>query len=179
MTKIISEEQTFYTENAFEVRKLELELPSGKKVTHYIAERVKTVSVFPLTDSYDLYLIYQYRYLLKKRILEAVAGRVEKNENFIAAAKRELKEEAGITALQWEQLSCIELAASFFRAQTRLFLAKDLEVGIANPEEDESIEIIKIPLDKAVQKVMNGEIETASTIIGILSLDQLRREKKI
>lgn len=179
MTKIISQKQTFYKDNAFEVRKVKLELPNGKKITHYIAERVPTVSIFPLTDLYELYLVYQYRYLLKKTILEAVAGRVDKNENFIAAAKRELKEEAGITALQWEQISSVELAASFFRAQTRLFLAKDLEFESPNPEAGEQIEVIKIPLEEAVKKVMNGEIETASAIIGILTLDRLRREEKI
>lgn len=179
MTKILSEKQTFKAKNAFEVKKVELEFLNGQKVTHYIAERVSTVSVFPLTDKYELFLISQYRYLLKKTIIEAVAGRVDAGENVLAAAKRELKEEAGIVASQWEELSRVELAASFFRARTRLFLAKDLQVEKQELEDGEEIEVIKLSLDEAVKKVMSGEIETASTIIGILMLDRLRREKKL
>ncbi len=179
MTKILSEKETFKAENAFTVKKLQLELPNGKKIVHYIAQRVPAISVFPLTEKYELYLISEYRYLLKKTVLEAVAGRVDKGENFLSAAKRELKEEAGITASICEELTRIELSSSFFRATQRLFLAKDLEISGQELEEDETIEVVKIPLEEAVKKVMSGEIETAATIIGILMLDKLRREKKL
>lgn len=179
MTKILKEKLTFQAPKAFTVKKLSLELPNKKKITHYIAERVPAVIVFPLTPNYEVYLISQYRYLLKKTILEAVAGRVDDGENFISAAKRELKEEAGITASVWEELSRVELAASFFKATTRIFLATELEIGEQKLEEDEAIEVIKISLDEAVKKVMSGEIQTAASIIGILMLDQLRREKKL
>lgn len=177
--KIISEKTTFKAENAFEVRKLALELPSKKKITHYVAERVPVSVVFPLTDKYELYLISQYRYLLKKTIIEAVSGRVDKGESALFAAKRELVEEAGIEAGQLEELTRVELAGSFFRGQVSLFLARDLVFGEQELEETEHIEVIKMPLDEAVKKVMSGEIQASATIIGILMLNQLRREKKL
>lgn len=177
--KVLSEKTTFKVENAFEVRKLSLELPSRKKLTHYIAQRVPVSVIFPLTNKYELYLISQYRYLLKKTIIEAVSGRIDDGESALFAAKRELMEEAGIEAGQIEQLTKIELAGSFFRGQVSLFLAQDLTLGEQELEETEHIEVIKMPLSQAVEKVMNGEIQAAATIIGILMLNQLRREKKL
>lgn len=177
--KILSEKTTFKEDQAFEVRKLELEFPNKKRASHYIAERVPVSTVFPLTDKYEIFLISQYRYLLKKTIIEAVSGRIDSGESAISAAKRELEEEAGIIAHSIEELTRIELASSFFRGKVTLFLAKNLEFTNQNLEESEQIEVIKIPLEDAVKKVMAGEIQAASSIIGILMIDRLRREKKL
>lgn len=178
--KILSEKTTFKgEENTFDVKKIELEFPNKKRATHYIAERVPVSVVLPLTPKYEIYLISQYRYLLKKTILEAVSGRIDKGENALEAAKRELLEEAGIIAGSIEELNRIELASSFFRAKVSLFLARDLEVLSQKLEDSEQIEVIKMPLSEAVKKVMDGEIQAASAIIGILMLDKLKREKKL
>jgi ADP-ribose pyrophosphatase len=65
------------------------------------------------------------------------------------------------------------------KATSYLFLARDLSLGEQELEEDEQIEVVKIPLEKAVEKVISGEITGSATMIGILMLDKLRREKKI
>ena len=117
--------------------------------------------------------------MLKKTIIEAVAGHMEKKETTIAAAKRELKEEAGIEAQQLEEIARIEMSGSVFKSKVHLFLAKGLEIGDNKPDDDEEISVIKMPLALAVEKVMSGEINHASSVIGILMLDNLRREKKL
>lgn len=160
----------------FEVK---LGLPSGGEKTHYNVERVPVVSVFPITDTYEIYLIYQYRYLLNKNILEAVAGRLNRGEDPLSCAKRELLEEAGIRAGKWRRLTILDLAASFIKAKQYIFLAKDLKFEKQDLEEHEDIKVARFSLDEAVQKVLEGEIATTSSVIGILLLDRLRMQRKL
>ena len=176
--KIVSQKSILTTE-LFDVRKIDFENNNGKKKIHYEAERTPVVSVFPLTDRYEIYLISQYRAMLKKTSLEAVAGYVKEKETTIAAAKRELKEETGIEARQLEEIARIEMAGSVFRSRVNLFLAKGLEMGESNLDEDEDISVIKMPLKEAVKKVMTGEINHSSSMIGILMLEKLVKEKKL
>lgn len=176
--KIVSQ-KTILKAKLFNVEQIDFETKTGQKKTHYQAQRVPVVSVFPLTDSYEIYLISEYRYMLKKTVIQALAGHVERKESVIVAAKRELKEEAGITAMQLEEIARIEMSGSVFRSKVHLFLAKGLEIGDNKLDEDEEISLIKMPLDEAVQKVMTGEINHSTSMIGILLLDKLRREKKL
>lgn len=176
--KIVSQ-KSILRAKLLNVKQIDFENKTGKRKTHYIAERSPIVSVFPLTDSYEIYLLSEYRYMLKKIIIEAVAGHVERKETTIAAAKRELKEEAGISAMQLEEIARIEMSGSVFRSRTHLFLAKGLEIGKNKLDEDEEISLIKMPLEVAVEKVMIGEINHSSSMIGILMLDKLRTQGKL
>jgi ADP-ribose pyrophosphatase len=176
--KIVSQKSVFKAE-LFDVNEITLEDDGGKKKIHHEAERAPVVSVFPLTNKYEIYLISQYRYMLKKTVLEAVAGYVRKNETMIAAARRELKEETGMDAEQLEEIARIQMAGSVFKSTVNLFLAKGLEMGENNLDDDEVISVVKMPLEQAVEKVMTGEINHASSMIGILMLDKLRSQKKL
>lgn len=176
--KIISQKNILKSE-LLDVKQVNLETSNGRKKVHYEAERASVVSIFPLTDSYEIYLISQYRSMLKKTVLEAVAGYVKKNETTIAAARRELKEETGIEAMQLEELARIQMAGSVFKGMINLFLAKGLEIGDNNLDDDEDIEVVKMPLNTAVEKVMMGEINHSASMIGILMLDKLRMQKKL
>ena len=176
--KLVSQ-KTILRAKYFDVKKIDFETKTGKKKIHHLAERVPIVLVFPLTDSYEIYLLSEYRYMLKKTIIAAVAGHIEKKETTIAAAKRELKEEAGISAMQLEEIARIEMSGSVFRSKSYLFLAKGLEIGNNKLDDDEEITLVKMPLNVAVEKVINGEINHAASMIGILLLDKLRSQKKL
>ena len=115
----------------------------------------------------------------KKRVIEAVAGHVNEGENLLQAAKRELKEEIGLSGSKWEKLAQIKVAGSVIKSSMSLFVVKDLEVGKPNPEEGEDIIVLKMSIHEALGKVMAGEIHISSAVIGILLLDKLRREGKI
>lgn len=164
---------------AFQVTRDIIQLSSNKKITHYNAQRNPVVAIFPLTASHEIYFVSQHRYLLQKQSLEAVAGFIEPDETSLKAAQRELQEEAGIIANQWEQLGKIEATASVFRSPAYLFLAKDLEIGEPNPDEDEDLQIVKLSLPEALHKITTGEINTSLTMIGIFLIDKLKREKKL
>lgn len=176
--KLVSQKSVFKAK-LFNVKEVVFETKTGKKKIHHIAERAPIALVFPLTDSYEIYLVSEYRYMLNKTVLQAVAGHVEKKETAIAAAKRELKEEAGISAMQLEEIARIEMSGSVFRSKSHLFLAKGLEIGDNKLDDDEEIAVVKMPLEDAVGKVMLGEINHSASMLGILLLDKLRAQKKL
>jgi 8-oxo-dGTP pyrophosphatase MutT (NUDIX family) len=176
--QIVSQKNILKTE-LFDVKEIKLVDDKGKRRIHHEVERVPIVSVFPLTDKYEIYLISQYRSMFKKNVLEAVAGHVDKKETTIAAARRELKEETGLGAQQLEEIARIQMSGSVFKSMASLFLAKGLEIGDNNLDDTEEISVVKMPLATAVEKVMLGEINHATSMIGILMLDKLRKEKKL
>lgn len=176
--KIVSQKSVFKAK-LFDVKEIVFKNSNGKEKTHHIAERNSIVVIFPLTDQDEIYLISEYRYMLGKTVLEAVAGHIERKETAIAAARRELKEETGISAHQLEEIARVEMSASVFKSKSSLFLAKSLEMGENKLDDDERIALVKMPLEEAVGKVMSGEINHSASMLGILLLDKLRRQKKM
>ena len=156
-----------------------IDFGSGITRVHHDVYRSDAVSVFPLTDSYELYMIKQYRYLHKKFILESIAGMVEEGELPMETAKKELKEEAGIFAKDLRVFKTVEIGASMYKATQHFILAKDLTITTAEPEETEEIELVKISMGDAMEKVLSGEIYTAGSIIGILLLDKMIQRGEI
>lgn len=178
MIKVLSRKPVFKAD-LFDVFETEVELPNGETHTYHDAVRKTAISAFPLTDNHEIYLIDQYRYLHKGRIIEAVAGFIEESEKPIDAAKRELKEETGIEAETWQELSTVDAAGSIITWEQPLFLAKNLKLGQATPEDSEDIKLVKFTLSQAVELVMSGVIRTASSIVGILMIDKLVQEGKL
>ena len=88
-------------------------------------------------------------------------------------------EEAGLQASQWEEISRYRLAASVIKGTTSLFLARDLEFSKQNLMDDEKIKVVKLSLKDAVSKVLTGEISDSATMVGILMVEKLKRQKKI
>lgn len=175
--KILSKKPVFKAE-LFTVRQIEIEANKKKFIQHDVV-RNPVVTVFALTDDNQIYLISQYRRLLERISLEAVAGFIDEGETPLEAAKRELKEEVGLTATYWQELSTVNMAGSVTRGTAHLFLARDLKIGNPEPEEDEEITTVLVPFEKAVEKVLNGEIDIATTMAGILLIDKLMQEKKL
>lgn len=171
--------KSVYRASFFDVFETKVVFPGAIKRTHYNAVLQSVAAVFPVTKEREIYFVSQYRYLIGQETLEAVSGIVEKNETPLNAAKRELKEETGIEAGQWELLRKVELIPSFFRVPVSIFLAKELELKQSEPDKTEAIQIIKLPLFEAVEKIYTCEINTPTTIIGILLLDRLRKQKLI
>jgi 8-oxo-dGTP pyrophosphatase MutT (NUDIX family) len=171
-------EKTIHKSDFFEIKEQTI-VGKNKTRKYQIVERRPTAIVFPLTSSNEIYLLSQYRTLYDKTIFEAVAGHIDSGESPLKAAKRELKEETGIIAGQWEELLRVDESASVIRSTMHIFLARELEEGESSSEESEEIELIKMPLSEAVEKVSKREITNGSTIIGLLYLDKLRKEKKI
>ncbi len=166
---------TVFDSPLFTVKKFDIEI-NGKKRTHFDVVRNPTVSVFPITPNHEIYLVSQYRYLLNKTMIEAVAGFIDNNEEPLAAAQRELHEETGLRAKSWEALGVFDTGASVVTGKSYPFLARDLTEGIATPEETEDIRLLKMPIAEAVDKIKNGEITSGITVIGLLMIEKKIRE---
>ena len=88
----------------------------------------------------------------------------------LESAKRELKEETGLTATRWEELMHLHTSNSVTDERGIVYVAKDLTEGETEFEETEDLKIIKLPLEEAVQRVMDGEITDSVSVAGLLKL---------
>lgn len=173
-TKILSQRDIFQAD-LFKVVETTLEI-NGKIHVHKNIYRPEIVSVFPLTDKNEIVLIKQYRYLHNATFLEEVAGHVDPGEDIVDAAKRELVEEVGMSAGTLKKFGEFSGTSSVIKTAIHLYVATDLTEGTAKPEEDEDIAVVKMPLDNAVEAVIQGDIRNSIASLGILLLSRLKEK---
>jgi ADP-ribose pyrophosphatase len=127
----------------------------------------------------DIILERQYRHAAGQYLLELPAGSRNPNEPPLAAAKRELIEETGYRAKKWTMLLRYFASPGFLGEWMQIYLARDLREGIATPELDEQIEIIRMPISKIMGMIDEGKIHDGKTIVGLSLYDRLRREGRL
>lgn len=174
--KILSTKSIFHGP-LFDVFEQEIEINNNVVRMHFNVQRRSTVHVIALDVKDTLYLVKQYRYNLGKEVVELVAGYIEDDEAPLAAAKRELQEETGLTAAQWQKIHQVELGGGAVNGKTYFFLAQDLTKGKTNFDEGEDLDLVIMPFTEAYQKVLQGEFTISATMLGILLVDGLRRNK--
>ncbi len=111
-------------------------------------------------------LVRQSREAVRKELLELPAGGLEPGEEPLASAKRELEEETGLRGGRWREVTAFFTTPGFCNERMHLFFADGLEQGDARAEEDESIELVRIPVAELDSRL--GEIEDAKTLVGLL-----------
>ena len=131
------------------------------------------VGIVPLDSEGNTWLVGQYRYTLNQYSWEIPEGGCPLTGNPLDAAKRELKEETGISAQKWTKILDFHLSNSVSDEKGVAFLAEDLNFGEAMPEETEKLQIKKLPLTEAVDMVLNGEITDALSIMGLLKVERM------
>jgi ADP-ribose pyrophosphatase len=120
----------------------------------------------------------QYRHPAQNYLWELPAGRIDKGENPLAAAKRELLEETGYTAARWKRIFNFYASPGFVAETMNIYLARGLRAGTAQPEADEMIQQRLVPLATAVRWVVSGTIRDAKTICGVLWLKHRQSSSK-
>jgi ADP-ribose pyrophosphatase len=147
--------------------------PTGVRARRDIVHHSGSVVVLAVDESgaeARILLERQYRHAAQDFLWELPAGRIDKGEKELPAAKRELLEETGYTASTWRRIMTFYASPGFVAETMTIFLARGLRAGTAQPEDDEVIEIHLMPLAEAVQMVIAGRIRDAKTISGVLWL---------
>ena len=148
-------------------------LPNGATATREVVEHNGGICVVPLTEKGEILMVEQYRYPYSEVVLEIPAGKRDGNEEPLEGGKRELKEETGATAENYTFLGELYPTPGYCGEIIYMYLATGLSYGETNPDEDEFLNIKRIPLEKAVEMIMNGEIKDAKTQTAILKTERL------
>jgi 8-oxo-dGTP pyrophosphatase MutT (NUDIX family) len=128
------------------------------------------IGIIPVDREGYSYLVGQYRFPLEAYSWEIPEGGGKLHLPPLESAKRELKEETGITASKWTEIQRIHTSNSVSDELGIIYLAEDLEIGKAEPDEDEVLEIKKIHWKEMLEMVMKGEITDSLSVAGILKL---------
>ncbi len=155
--------------------------PGGVRVRRDVVRHSGSVVILAVDEHRShphLLLERQYRHAGGSYLWELPAGRIDKGENALAAAKRELLEETGYTASRWKRILKFYASPGFVAETMNLYLARGLRAGTAQPEADEMIQQRLVPLSTAVRWVMRGTIRDAKTISGVLWLSHRRKPSK-
>jgi ADP-ribose pyrophosphatase len=158
--------ESIYKGNIISLEKITVQLPNDKIATRDVVRHPGAAAVIPITDDGCVVMVKQFRKPLEKVCLEIPAGKLDKGEQPLECAKRELEEETGYKAKDIKFVLSIDTAAGFSDETIHLFLATGLEAGELKPDEDEFVEVEKIKIDDLINMIFQGKINDAKTIIG-------------
>lgn len=153
------------------VRLDEAELHTGKHVKREVVEHPGGVTILPVDDDGNCYMVRQFRYPFGEMILEAPAGKLEKGEEPMTCAVRELSEETGFQADTFVDLGRCFTSPGFSTEVLYIYLALGLHAGSSHPDTDEYLNVEKIPLKTLVESVMRNEISDGKTVIAVLKAE--------
>jgi len=149
-----------------------VELPNGKSSTREWINHPGAVCIIPILPDGNLCLIRQYRYGPRDEFIEIPAGKLDKGEDPLVCAKRELQEEIGYIARKLTFLTNIYPAIGFSNEKMWMYLAEDLQLSNQSLDQDEFLELLPLSLEEAIDLINQGNITDVKTIIGVLWLDR-------
>lgn len=145
-------------------------LPDGRETTREVVRHSGAAAIVPMLSPDEVVLIRQFRYCAKKTLWEIPAGTVEPGETPLACAERELVEETGYRAGKMKPMGGFFTSPGFCDEFLHLFLATELERCESKLDKDEQIEVQRMSLGEALDKIERGEIIDAKTIVGLLKV---------
>jgi ADP-ribose pyrophosphatase len=140
------------------------ELTYKREVVHHRGSAV----IIPVHDDGTVVLVRQYRHPAVRYLLEAPAGTLGKGELPEVGAARELEEELGLLAARLEKLSEFFVSPGFLEEKMWVYLATELSEGTQKLDDDEVLDIVRLPIGDALEMITSGEIQDAKTIIGLM-----------
>lgn len=165
--KTISSE-TIFKGTIIHVRRDTVELPNGKGAFREVVDHPGGVCVLALDEENRVLVVSQYRYPYQKVLREVPAGKLEAGEDPKEAAIRELREETGAAAGTFEPLGELYPSPGYCGEIIRMYLARDLTFGGADLDDDEFLNLERVPFWELVQQVLSGEVKDAKTIAAVL-----------
>lgn len=169
LTEKTLKKEYLYKGKIINLRRDDIELPDGNKAIREVVEHPGGVCVLPLTDEDEIIFVKQFRYPYMEEILEIPAGKRDSADEIpLECGIRELREETGASAKEFTDLGMLYPSPGYVGEIIYMFLAKGLTYGSDDRDEDEFLDVIKIPFDKALKMVLDGELKDAKTQTAIL-----------
>ena len=173
LSETILHEDTVYRGRLLHVTCAEVSLPNGRTSKRDLVRHPGGVVVVAVTDDGRVYLERQFRTALGCVITELPAGKREPGEDPDLTARRELKEETGATGFGYLSLGKLYPSPGYTSEIIHLYFCRVENFGEMEPDDDEFLEVERIPLEKAVEMVLNNEIPDSKTQTAVLKTAML------
>jgi ADP-ribose pyrophosphatase len=169
----VSKAETVFTGRIIRLTVEQVNLPNGEQCKLEIVHHPGGAAVVALDADGRICLIHQYRYVAGGWLWELPAGKIDNREPPLETAQRELQEEAGVTAKDWQVLGKVHSSPGIFSEVIHLYLARDLQQVGHTPEPHEVFEIHWLPFEEAMAMAERGEITDGKTLIGLYRAQQV------
>lgn len=173
LTEFMVNSEEVYKGRLLHVKRDEVRLPDGKTSVREYITHPGAVVIIALADNGELILERQHRYPLHRDFIELPAGKIDPGEDTLACAQRELREETGFTAREWQYVTTVYPCIGYTDERLVYYLARGLEFTGHQPDEDEFLEIFQLPFEQALSMIKSGEICEVKTVVGLFWLEKL------
>lgn len=170
----VTESKQVYKNPWIELTQDKVIRPNGKEGMFGVVNAGEGVNVLALDKNNQVYLIYEYHYAIEKYEYILPSGGIDKNETPLEAAKRELKEEAGLEAKKWTYLGSFNPLTMIVSATNHSFLAEDLTAGKQTDEEQELLKVKRFPFAELFPMIERGEMSHSGTVIAVLKTARIK-----
>lgn len=160
--------ETLLQGRAFKIRRDTLKTPDGRETKLEIVDHGGSVVIIPIDDEKNMLFVRQYRHAAKADLLELPAGTRDKEEPFEKCAAREIREETGLEAGSLQKVGGFYLAPGYSTEFMVVFIATELKENPLDADEDEFLQVEKIPVKKAVEMAEHGEVPDAKSLAALL-----------
>ncbi|MGN0777084.1 MAG: NUDIX hydrolase [Candidatus Ventricola sp.] len=169
LREIPFQKETIYEGRILHVEKWQVTCPNGRPAPREIVVHKGAAAVVPVFEDGTTLLVRQHRVSVDRVTLEIPAGKLDHaGEDPLDCAVRELEEETGLRAQKMTLLTSVLTTPGFCTEQIGIYLAQGLSQGKTHPDEDEFLDLVRMPLEEAVDRVMRGELRDGKTICGLL-----------